>query len=78
MDYKVIDKIWFTPNLIHGCIGIITIEFELAGKVWQKVYMGIGGGQDEELDAEIIVRSGARFHGFTADIIKSKLVNGMD
>ena len=77
MDYKIIDKIWFTAFGIDACMGIITIEFEYDGKLWRKAYIGNATGYNEEADSMAIVESGARFHGFTVDIIKSNLINEM-
>ncbi len=56
---KIIAATWFTPST-GECIGIVFGIDEITGE--KKAYIGIGEGNDEGIDVDLIARNGAKFH----------------
>lgn len=56
---KVLSATWYTPFALSGAIiGIVKVEDY--GKI--KYYIGLGEGQDEKRDIDMVLRNGARFY----------------
>ncbi len=65
---KVICSRWYTPVVWSyldkgevGCIGIVTIEDTITGEI--KQYIGLGKGENQEFDEDLIIAGGSSFYG---------------
>lgn len=57
---KVLSATWYTPFTKNGIIiGIVKVEDN--GEI--KYYIGLGEGQDEKWDIDMVLKNGARFYG---------------
>lgn len=66
---KPINTIWFSPLCTTQCIGIIKAKDSESGEI--KFYIGIGSGNTEEVDTQIVLARGARF-SLPPDFLTSK------
>ena len=56
---KILRAIWFTEmGTLHGTIGIVIAEDKHGGK---RAYIGTGDGEEQERDAQKILKWGAKF-----------------
>ena len=56
---KVLGATWYTQFALSGAIiGIVKVEDY--GEI--KYYIGLGKGQDEKWDTDMVLRNGARFY----------------
>lgn len=65
---KIICSKWYTPNVYHyldkgevGCIGIVTVEDTLTEQI--RTYIGLGKGENQEFDEDLIIAGGSIFYG---------------
>ena len=65
---KILSTHWFTP-MGGSLIGIVTTEDEITGD--RQAYIGTADGDEEDIDADHIARTGAKFYMATAQAIIS-------
>lgn len=65
---KILDSVWYTPSVYHyldkgevGTIGIVMTEDTITGE--KKSYIGLGKGENQILDEDLIISAGAKFYG---------------
>lgn len=56
---KVLSATWYTPFTLSGAI-IGIVKLEDYGEI--KYYIGLGEGQDEKWDIDLVLKNGARFY----------------
>lgn len=72
MINRINEVLWFTPGNGKGkCIGIVLLTDAITNQ--PKAYIGLGDGEDEKADIEMITDYGAQFHYETADWIAAFL-----
>jgi hypothetical protein len=69
----ITDQIWFAGN---ECIGIVQIvqehqidEYRQTGQADYKYYIGVGHGQNEQVDARYIADHGLPFNVAAGDVL---------
>ena len=65
---KILRSVWYSPSVYNhldkgdvGCIGIVTVEDTITGE--KKSYIGLGKGENQIFDEDLIIACGSRFYG---------------